>query len=65
MYMYYLLGYKNLSDVELSDQPKSQCKKHQPTAEIFQRMPESAITKVTTNLVKNHMSNYIVFYWQE
>ena len=44
--MYYLLGYKNLSDVYMSDQPTSHCKKHEPTAEIFQRMPEAAVTKV-------------------
>lgn len=46
MYMYYLLGYKNLFDVELSDHPRSQCHKHQTKAEIFQRMPEVKVNKV-------------------
>jgi len=46
MYMYYLLGFKNLGDVELSDTPQTSCKKHQQRAEIFRRMPESAIAKV-------------------
>ncbi|XP_067941375.1 chitin synthase chs-2-like [Watersipora subatra] len=45
MYMYYLLGFKNLSGVQLSDEPKASCSKYRPEAEIFQRMPEAKIQK--------------------